>query len=116
MGLITYMRTDSTRISAEAAGEAKDLILERYGKEYALDKPRFFANKNRTQDAHEAIRPTSVFHTPEKTAPYLSKDQLALYKIIWQRFVASQMAEALVDQKTITIVAGEFLFPLPAPR
>ncbi len=110
VGLITYMRTDSTRISAEAAGEAKDLILERYGKEYALDKPRFFTNKNRTQDAHEAIRPTSVYHTPEKTAPYLSKDQLALYKIIWQRFVASQMAEALVDQKTITIAAGEFLF------
>ncbi|MGM0402863.1 MAG: type I DNA topoisomerase [Thermodesulfobacteriota bacterium] len=110
VGLITYMRTDSTRISAEAAGEAKDLVLDLYGNDYALDKPRFFTNKNRTQDAHEAIRPTSVYHTPEKVAAYLSKDQLALYKIIWQRFVASQMAEALVDQKTISISAGECLF------
>ena len=110
VGLITYMRTDSTRISAEAAGEAKDLILDLYGKDYALDKPRFFKNKNRTQDAHEAIRPTSVFHVPDKIAGYLSKDQLSLYKIIWQRFVASQMAEALIDQKTITIAAGGCLF------
>ena len=110
IGLITYMRTDSTRISAEAADEAKELILQHYGKDYALDKPRFFKNKNRTQDAHEAIRPTSVFHTPDKIAAYLSKDQLTLYKVIWQRFVASQMAEALIDQKTITIVAGKYLF------
>ncbi len=110
VGLITYMRTDSTRISAEAADEARALILERFGSDYALDKPRFFKNKNRTQDAHEAIRPTSVFHGPEKIAAYLSKDQLALYQMIWQRFVASQMAEALVDQKTITIVAGGCLF------
>lgn len=110
VGLITYMRTDSTRISAEAAEEAKNLILERYGKDYALDKPRFFANKNRTQDAHEAIRPTSVNHEPEKIARYLSADQLSLYRIIWQRFVASQMAEALIDQKTFSIAAGSYLF------
>ena len=110
VGLITYMRTDSTRISAEAAGEAKNLILERYGRDYALDKPRFFKNKNRTQDAHEAIRPTSVFNTPEGVAPYLSKDQLTLYRVIWQRFVASQMAEALIDQKTIHIAAAGYFF------
>jgi len=110
VGLITYMRTDSTRISAEAAEEAKNLILARYGKDYALNKPRFFANKNRTQDAHEAIRPTSVNHEPEKIARYLSADQLSLYRIIWQRFVASQMAEALIDQKTLSIAAGSYLF------
>jgi DNA topoisomerase I len=110
VGLITYMRTDSTRISAEAAGEAKDLILELYGKDYALDKPRFFKNKNRTQDAHEAIRPTSVFIKPDEIAGYLSKDQLSLYRIIWQRFVSSQMAEALIDQKTIHIGADGYLF------
>ncbi|MBS0014700.1 MAG: type I DNA topoisomerase [Desulfobacterales bacterium] len=108
VGLITYMRTDSTRISAEAAGEAKDLILQRHGKDYALSKPRFFANKNRTQDAHEAIRPTSVFNTPEKISKFLSKDQLALYQLIWQRFVASQMAEALIDQKSIAIAAAGY--------
>ncbi len=108
VGLITYMRTDSTRISAEAANEARDLILNTHGKDYALDKPRFFANKNRTQDAHEAIRPTSVFHTPEKVKPFLSRDQLVLYQLIWQRFVASQMAEALIDQKSIAIAAGDY--------
>lgn len=108
VGLITYMRTDSTRISAEAANEARDLILNTHGKDYVLDKPRFFANKNRTQDAHEAIRPTSVFHTPEKVKPFLSRDQLVLYQLIWQRFVASQMAEALIDQKSIAIAAGDY--------
>lgn len=108
VGLITYMRTDSTRISAEAAGEARDLILQRHGKDYALSKPRFFANKNRTQDAHEAIRPTSVFNTPEKISKFLSKDQLSLYQLIWQRFVASQMAEALIDQKSIAIAAAGY--------
>ncbi|MCF8110286.1 MAG: type I DNA topoisomerase [Desulfobacteraceae bacterium] len=108
VGLITYMRTDSTRISAEAANEARDLINARHGRDYSLEKPRFFSNKNRAQDAHEAIRPTSVNNTPEKVRPYLSKDQFALYQLIWQRFVASQMAEALIDQKNITISAGDY--------
>ncbi len=94
-GLITYMRTDSTRIAAEAAAEAQQLILERFGKEYALEKPRFFKNKKKVQDAHEAIRPTSVYNTPEKIKSYLSPDQLALYQLIWQRFIASQMTQAL---------------------
>jgi DNA topoisomerase-1 len=110
VGLITYMRTDSTRISAEAANEALDHIRQTFGSDYALDKPRFFRNKNKAQDAHEAIRPTSVFNTPEKVAPYLSKDQLSLYKLIWNRFVASQMAQALIDQQTININAGSYLF------
>ena len=71
--------------------EALELIKERFGNEYALDKPRFFKNRKKAQDAHEAIRPTSVFNTPEKVASHLSKDQLSLYRLIWQRFVASQM-------------------------
>jgi len=110
LGLITYMRTDSIRISPEAAKEAKKLIEQRFGPDFALDRPRFFKNKNRAQDAHEAIRPTSVFNTPESLAPYLSKDQLALYTLIWKRFVASQMARALIDRKTILISAGDYTF------
>jgi DNA topoisomerase-1 len=109
-GLITYMRTDSTRIAAEAATEAQQLILERFGKEYALGKPRFFKNKKKVQDAHEAIRPTSVFNTPEKIKSYLSPDQLALYQLIWQRFIASQMAQALINQVSVSIKAGAYLF------
>ena len=110
VGLITYMRTDSTRIAEEAAQEALSLVHERFGKSYSLPKPRFFKNKNKAQDAHEAIRPTSVFNTPEKLKRYLSKDQLALYTLIWQRFVASQMAQALIDQKTLSIAAGDYTF------
>lgn len=108
VGLITYMRTDSTRISAEAAGEAITLIQERFGKDYAPSKPRFFKNSKKVQDAHEAIRPASVFVTPENTEPYLSKDQQELYTLIWKRFIASQMTEALIDGCTITIQAGTY--------
>jgi DNA topoisomerase-1 len=110
VGLITYMRTDSTRIADEAAQEALSLIHERFGKNYSLGKPRFFKNKNKAQDAHEAIRPTSVHHSPDQVKRYLSKDQLALYTMIWQRFVASQMAQALIDQKTLSIAAGDYTF------
>jgi DNA topoisomerase-1 len=110
VGLITYMRTDSTRIADEAAEEALSLIREKFGPSYSLSKPRFFKNKNKAQDAHEAIRPTSVNHTPEKLKRYLSRDQLALYTMIWQRFMASQMAQALIDQKTISIAAGDYTF------
>ena len=110
VGLITYMRTDSTRIAKEAADEALQLILEKFGKKYALESPRFFKNQKKVQDAHEAIRPTSVYNTPEKIGPYLSEQQLALYRLIWQRFVASQMAQALVDQVSVSITAGEYIF------
>ena len=109
-GLITYMRTDSTRIAAEAAIEAQQLILERFGKEYALEKPRFFKNKKKVQDAHEAIRPTSVSNTPEKIKSYLTPDQQALYQLIWQRFMASQMTQALINQISVSIRAGAYLF------
>jgi DNA topoisomerase-1 len=110
VGLITYMRTDSTRISNEAAVEALQLIQEQFGTDYSLDKPRFFKNKKKVQDAHEAIRPTSVYNTPDRLAPFLSKDQLALYRLIWQRFVASQMQPAQINNVSAAIRAGEYLF------
>ena len=106
-GLITYMRTDSTRIAPEAAQEAQALISSDYGKAYALDTPRYFKNKNKAQDAHEAIRPTSVYNTPDKLKGYLTEDQFKLYDLIWKRFVASQMAQAQIDQKSILIKAAE---------
>jgi len=109
VGLITYMRTDSTRIAKEAADEAKVLIGDRFGPDYALAKPRFFKNRKKVQDAHEAIRPTSVFNTPEKVAAFLSQNQLSLYRLVWQRFVASQMKQALIDRTAVTIKAGAFL-------
>ncbi len=110
VGLITYMRTDSTRIAETAAVEAQQLIVERFGRDYALDRPRVFKNSKQAQDAHEAIRPTSVANTPEQVAPHLSRDQQALYQLIWQRFVASQMQEALVDQVSASIAAGPYVF------
>ncbi|MFC1857708.1 type I DNA topoisomerase [Thermodesulfobacteriota bacterium] len=110
VGLITYMRTDSTRISQEAAQEALQLIRERFGEAYAQPQPRFFKNRRKAQDAHEAIRPTSVYNSPEQIAPHLSKDQMALYRLIWQRFLASQMKPALIDQNTVAIKAGSYLF------
>jgi DNA topoisomerase I len=106
-GLITYMRTDSTRIAPDAAVEAQQLISQTFGDEFALKSPRFFKNKNKVQDAHEAIRPTSVFHTPENIKKFLSPDQFKLYDLIWKRFVASQMAQAIIDQKTILIRADK---------
>jgi DNA topoisomerase-1 len=110
VGLITYMRTDSTRIAKEAAEEALGFIRGKFGDDYALDTPRFFKNRKKAQDAHEAVRPTSVANTPEEMAPYLSKDQLSLYRIIWQRFVASQMQQALINQVSVTIEAGPYQF------
>jgi DNA topoisomerase I len=109
-GLITYMRTDSVRIANEAALEAQDLIRKQFGPEYGIESPRFFKNKNKAQDAHEAIRPTSVYNTPEKMAPHLEKDQYELYTLIWKRFVASQMAQALIDQKSVSIQSNDYTF------
>jgi DNA topoisomerase-1 len=110
VGLITYMRTDSTRIAKEAADEALMVVRNTFGQDYALDKPRFFKNRKKAQDAHEAIRPTAVTNTPEEMAPYLTKDQLALYQLIWQRFVASQMKKALINQVSVKIEAGPYTF------
>ncbi|HEY9231463.1 MAG TPA: type I DNA topoisomerase, partial [Blastocatellia bacterium] len=111
VGLITYMRTDSTRVADSALGEARDYIGGQYGGEYLPERPVFYRSKKDAQDAHEAIRPTSVMRTPDQMARYLGKDEMALYKLIWQRFVASQMMPAILDQTTIDIKAGErYLF------
>jgi DNA topoisomerase-1 len=108
VGLITYMRTDSTRIAEEAALEAQQLIKERFGPDYTLSQPRYFKNRKKAQDAHEAIRPTSVLHTPESVKAHLTGDQAALYTLIWKRFVASQMQQALINQLTLTIKADDY--------
>ncbi|MCE5309956.1 MAG: type I DNA topoisomerase [Acidobacteriales bacterium] len=114
-GLITYMRTDSTRISAEALEEVRSLITSRFGKEYLPDTPNFYRSRKGAQDAHEAIRPTSVLRTPEEVQKYLGEDEFKLYRLIWMRFVASQMNPAVFDQTTIEITAkgadqSEYLF------
>jgi len=104
-GLITYMRTDSTRVSNEALAEVRSLIAERFGQAYLPATPNFYRGKKDAQDAHEAIRPTSVLHTPEDVQKYLSEDEFKLYRLIWMRFVASQMNPAVFDQTTIEITA-----------
>ena len=109
-GLITYMRTDSTRLSDEALDGARDFISQRYGQKYYFGVPRIFKTKNAAQDAHEAIRPSNVWLDPESIAADLNKDQLRLYKLIWSRFVASQMANALYDAITIEASSGENVF------
>ncbi len=110
VGLITYMRTDSTRVAEPALADVRRFIAERYGSDFLPEQPHLYRSKKDAQDAHEAIRPTSVFRTPEQVAPYLSRDELALYRLIWQRFVASQMKPALFDQTILEIRAGECLF------
>jgi DNA topoisomerase-1 len=110
VGLITYMRTDSTRVSEAALSEARDFISAQYGAGYLPEKAVHYRSKKDAQDAHEAIRPTDVSRTPESVSRYLSKDELKLYRLVWQRFVASQMNPAIYDQTTIDIEAGRFLF------
>ena len=110
VGLITYMRTDSTRISKTAQTEAREYITEKFGSEYLPKTPRTHKQKSGAQDAHEAIRPTSVFRIPSEIKSYLSRDQYRLYKLIWDRFVASQMAAAIFDAVSADIRIGEALF------
>jgi len=105
VGLITYMRTDSTRVSPDAIAEARQWIEQTHGKEYLPTAPNTFKSKKDAQDAHEAIRPTSVALHPEDIRHYLSDEQFRLYRLIWQRFVASQMVPAVFDQTTVEIVA-----------
>jgi DNA topoisomerase-1 len=109
-GLITYMRTDSTNIAPEAIEEVRAFIKERYSEQYLPEKENVYASKKNAQEAHEAIRPSSVNNTPEMVKDYLSKDQFRLYEIIWQRFVASQMNPAEYDITTITISADDGIF------
>nr|WP_253300497.1 type I DNA topoisomerase [Paenibacillus lautus] len=111
VGLITYMRTDSTRISGTAQEEAKEYITEKYGDPFVPESPRQYSKKAaNAQDAHEAIRPTSVLRDPESMKPFMSRDQLRLYKLVWERFVASQMSSAVLDTLSVDIAAGKTVF------
>ena len=113
-GLITYMRTDSTSISTEAQAEARSYILTTYGEGYVPESAPTYRTRTRSaQEAHEAIRPTSVKRTPEAVQPFLSHDQFRLYKLIWQRFLASQMAAAIYDTLTVEVEAGPDAGPKP---
>ena len=110
VGLITYMRTDSPRISSEAVHQVRDWIKDRYGESYLPPKPNVYKSRKGAQEAHEAIRPTSIDLEPDKVKNFLDKDQWALYKLIWDRFVASQMASAVFLQTTVEIKADEAIF------
>ena len=112
VGLITYMRTDSVALSSVATDEAKELITSEYGAEYAVAKPRTFKNRAKNaQEAHEAVRPTSLKWTPKQITSYLSADQIKLYKLIWERTMASQMASAILDATPVDLSAGDrFIF------
>ncbi len=110
VGLITYMRTDSPRVSSEAVQQVRNWIKNRFGEPYLPPKPNLYKSRKGAQEAHEAIRPTSIDFDPEKVKDHLDKDQWALYKLIWDRFVASQMASAVFLQTTAEIKAGEGIF------
>jgi DNA topoisomerase-1 len=110
VGLITYMRTDSTRVGKEAQDEARELIASKYGKDYLPDKPPVYASAKSAQEAHETIRPTSVMREPDAIRKFLEPDQYKLYRLIWNRFVASQMNPAVIDQTSVDIQAGSYTF------
>jgi DNA topoisomerase-1 len=110
VGLITYMRTDSVRIASEALDEAREYILNQYGKDFLPGKARVFKSPKKSQDAHEAIRPASMAYKPQDIKSYLENDEYRLYQLIWNRFVASQMNPALFDQTKIDITAGSYFF------
>jgi DNA topoisomerase-1 len=105
VGLITYMRTDSTRVSEDALKDARDYIAERYGKDFLPPSANIYKSKKDAQDAHEAIRPTSMAYAPDLMEKHLAEDEMKLYRLIWNRFVASQMMPALYDQTTIDVSA-----------
>jgi DNA topoisomerase-1 len=110
IGLITYMRTDSTRVSDDALTAVREHIGSAYGAEYVPEKPNVFKTKSDAQDAHEAIRPTSMEYDPEKVRPFLTTEQYSIYRLIWNRFVASQMPPATFDETTVDITAADYLF------
>ncbi|NLJ84609.1 MAG: type I DNA topoisomerase [Halanaerobiaceae bacterium] len=117
VGLISYIRTDSTRISDEAAGNARNFIKDNFGEKYLPEKSRVYGRSRGAQDAHEAIRPTSVDRHPEKVKKYLSPEQYKLYDLIWRRFVASQMSPAIYRVLTVNIQAGDkYLFRATGSR
>ena len=110
VGLITYMRTDSTRLSQEAVSQVREWITAQYGEQYLPDKPQTYAKKKRAQDAHEAIRPTNLEYSPSSIRSHLSKEQYQLYSLIWKRFVACQMKPAIFDRTSVDITSAECLF------
>jgi DNA topoisomerase-1 len=110
VGLITYMRTDSTRVSEQAITDVREHIGTKYGPEFVPEKPNLYKTKADAQDAHEAIRPTSMQYDPETVRPHLTPDQLYLYRLIWNRFVASQMPPATFDETTVDINASQYVF------
>ncbi len=110
VGLITYMRTDSTRVGKEAQDEAQEFIATKYGKEYLPEKAPVYASAKSAQEAHEAVRPTSVLREPDAIKQYLEPDQYKLYKLIWNRFVASQMNPAIIDQTSVDVTANNYTF------
>ena len=110
VALITYMRTDSVNVSADAVIQVRDHIGASYGQKYLPEKPNVYKSKKDAQEAHEAIRPTDVTRTPESVKPYLDESMWKLYQMIWQRFVASQMVPAIFDQTTIDVAAADYTF------
>jgi DNA topoisomerase-1 len=110
VALITYMRTDSVRVSSEALEQVRELIGTKFGANYLPEKPNFYKSKKEAQEAHEAVRPTDVSRNPADVKPYLSDDLFKLYQLIWQRFVSSQMVPAVFDQTSIDIAAGDYTF------
>jgi len=116
VGLITYMRTDSVRVADAALREAREFIAKSFGASYVPDAPRVYRSRRSAQDAHEAIRPTAVHRTPDRVKPFLRSDQFKVYKLIWERFVASQMASAVMDTLSVDIAAGAFLFRATGSR
>jgi len=110
VGLITYMRTDSTRVGKEAQDEAREFIVNKYGRDYLPEKPPVYASAKSAQEAHEAVRPTSVLREPDAIKQYLEADQYKLYKLIWNRFVASQMTPAIIDQTSVDVKANDYMF------
>jgi DNA topoisomerase-1 len=110
VGLITYMRTDSVRLSEDAVAEARSYIGGKYGKEFLPEKPIVYRSSKRAQDAHEAIRPTSLEYSPERVQPFVEPDMYRLYELIWRRFLACQMMPAVYDQTTVDITAGRGVF------
>ena len=115
-GLITYMRTDSLRISEQALEQAREFVEATYGKEYLSPEIRTYKNKKKSQDAHEAIRPTHPDYTPQQVQQYLDKDQSKLYQLIWQRFMATQMADARYKRTKVKILAGDYEFRTSVSR
>merc|ERR1712072_1483021 len=110
VGLITYMRTDSTRVSQTAKEEARTFITEKYGEEYVRQGERKNAKSTNSQDAHEAIRPTSIMYEPKQVKSSLSRDQYRLYKLVWERLVASEMAPAVMDTMSVDLDNEGVLF------